>query len=282
MNAHSEIYSHTTEQNETRSNNVPQLSSRFWGKCARMLSVIAISAVATGSAFSITITGDTNPQVDATFAGTAYTTARVSGVDGQPLVFPVPTNVLGTVHYSIDGSSLTTAKGGSITGAAKYESTPQSGASSSFISTNAPTEGSLTYAPAAGFYGQDIIPYRVYDVSSTGGTSLTVATGTLTINVAPALIEAPATTTTTTINALTGAGVMLVTGTGTPGQAPGTVSLVGDVTANAGFTGGVSVDGGSLSLGANFAVSGGLSIAAKHGAKVTSSGNFTFSKVILA
>ncbi|MES2607111.1 MAG: hypothetical protein V4544_00010 [Pseudomonadota bacterium] len=274
MTAHTTTYSHNTEWNVTR------LSSRFWGKCARMLSVVAISAVATGSAFATLGAGsDTNPQVDATFIGTQYATARIAGVDSQPLAFPAllspATNTNGD-YYSIVGTSFTTANGGTIGGNARFEAASQT---SAFSATNAPHSNTFTYTPAPGFCGQDVINYRVYD-ATIGANPISVALASITINVTPSLVEAPATNTTTTIAALAGAGVMLVKGTGTSGQPAGTVELTGNAGANT-ATGGIIVDGGRLSLANNSGFTTPLTIAAKHGAKVDSFASVTFAKVIL-
>lgn len=270
MTAHSKIYSHTTEQNEIRSNTAPQLSSRFWKNCARMLSVIAISAAATGSAYAITAADDTAPEVGATFATTPYTTARVAGVDSVALQFPAPTGALGTVHYSIVGSSLTTAQGGTISGAAKFEATSQTGVSSGFSASNAPTAATLTYTPALGFVGNDPIAYRVYDVSATGGTALVVGTGTLTIVVNPAVTEAPANGTTTTLTTSSGSGVLQVAGLGE-------VTMAGNPSAHTG-TGGVVIDGGTLNTPG---WSGAVPVAGRHGAVMNASASLTITKLII-
>ena len=374
MNTHSKIYSHTTEQNETRSNSAPQLSSRFWGKCARMLSVVAISAVATGSAYAgITAAGgDPMPVVYGALSPAAST-----------LQLPLPVGTMAgssTMYYRVTAANLNTAHG-TLTGITS-EATPIANAAN-FTTVGSNTSSIFSYTPTNGYYGPDTFSYTVYEVLDSGPTvtdhfsgvvSLTVrgapiadaslgtpagipvvlpalsgaypgffgvidkataaangtlsgtlpvavqanasaasaardfiytpkpgfygtdtityniwnsthtdttaptSTGTMTVNVVPALIEAPATTTTTTIQALTGAGVMLVSGTG---ATPGIVLLTGNGTDNAGFTGGVAVDGGRLSLGSSFVAPNGLTIAAKHGAKVDSTVSFTLSKVII-
>ena len=267
MTAHTTTYSHNTECNVTR------LSSRFWGKCARMLSVVAISAVATGSVYAIGTAGDPMLGMDA-YVGTAPS--------AYALQLPVPTTTAagGNAYYY----SLAAAPVNGTVGTLAVATPLPNGAaqSSGTLPVGALVGRAFTYLPNAGFYGTEILTYNIYEFATNGSGNIigTSAQGTLTINVTPSLVEAPATGTTTTIAALAGAGVMLVKGTGTSGQPAGTVELTGNAGANT-ATGGIIVDGGRLSLANNSGFTTPLTIAAKHGAKVDSFASVTFAKVIL-
>lgn len=154
-----------------------QFSSRFWGKCIQMASVLAISAALSTGAFAASLTS-----ANLDWTGTAHIIPyTVNPVASSAINFPALTASglagTGTLNYYYGSSGTATTGLTDNQGLVSLSSGTITGAT-------AVTPGTFTYTPAVGFYGMDTFTYYAVDgnaADNVGGHNL--ATVAYTVNI---------------------------------------------------------------------------------------------------